>query len=155
VFQFIGHRVLKLSNPIGRRAIPKMKTMAAPLVRVKPKDLVKAGVQRVPRVAGTRDGLPLLDEGQMLDVANVIWCTGFRQDFSWIDLPVFDEHGEPRHRRGIVADQPGLYFMGLEFQYALSSDVVFGVGRDAEYVARHIASHRPADRVEQPAAATA
>jgi putative flavoprotein involved in K+ transport len=54
-----------------------------------------------------------------------------------------------------VADQPGLYFMGLEFQFAFSSDVVFGVGRDAEYVAKHIASHSPADLVPQPAAATA
>jgi len=155
VFRFVFHRVLSYSNPIGRRAIPKMKHTAAPLVRVKPKDLVKAGAQRVPRVAGIRDGLPVLDDGQVLDVANVIWCTGFRQDFSWIDLPAFDDDGEPKHRRGIVADQPGLYFMGLEFQYALSSDVVFGVGRDAEYVAKHIASHAAADRVDLPAAATA
>jgi putative flavoprotein involved in K+ transport len=82
----------------------------------------------------------------VLDVANVIWCTGFRQDLSWIDLPVFDEEGEPRHRRGIVADEPGLYFMGLEFQYSLSSDVITGVGRDAEYVAKHIAARQHTDR---------
>jgi putative flavoprotein involved in K+ transport len=151
----VGHNVLKWSNPIGRKVLPKMKTMAAPLVRVKPKDLVRAGVRRVPRVAGVRDGLPLLDDGQVLDVANVIWCTEFRQDFSWIDLPIFDEQDEPKHRRAIVADQPGLYFMGLEFQYSVSSDVITGVGRDAEYVAKHIASRAPADRMREPAEAIA
>ncbi|MFL5797644.1 MAG: flavin-containing monooxygenase [Actinomycetota bacterium] len=155
VFRFMGHHVLKWSNPIGRKVLPRMKTMAAPLIRVKPKDLVKAGVQRIPRVAGVREGLPLLEDEQVLNVTNVIWCTGFRHDFSWIDLPVFDEHEEPKHYRGIVADQPGLYFTGLELQYSLSSDVITGVGRDAEYLAKHIASHRPADRVGQPARAIA
>ena len=66
-----------------------------PLVRVKPKDLAAAGVERVPRTAGVRDGLPVLEDGRVLDVANVIWCTGFRPDFSWIDLPVFDDDGAP------------------------------------------------------------
>ena len=146
VFRFVGHHVLCWGNPIGRKVLPKMKHMAAPLVRVKPKDLVRAGVQRVGRVSGVRDGLPLLDDERVLDVANVIWCTGFRQDFSWIDLPVFDDEGEPKHRRGVVADEPGLYFMGLEFQYSLSSDVITGVRRDAEYVAKHIAARQPMDR---------
>ncbi len=155
VFRFLGHRVLTWSTPIGRKVLPKMRTKATPLIRVKPKDLVNAGVQRVPRVAGVRDGLPVMDDGQVLDVANVIWCTGFQPEFSWIELPVFDEDGELEHRRGIVADQPGLYFVGLEFQHSVTSDVITGVGRDAEYVAKHIASHRPADRVDQPAAALA
>jgi putative flavoprotein involved in K+ transport len=155
LFRFVGHHVLSWGNPIGRKVLPKMKHMAAPLIRVKPKDLVRAGVQRVPRVAGVRDGLPLLDDGQVLDVANVIWCTGFRPDFSWIDLPIFDEEGEPKHRRGIVADEPGLYFMGLELQYALSSDVVTGVGRDAEYVAKHIAARQGTGRRQVQAEATA
>jgi putative flavoprotein involved in K+ transport len=155
VFRFVGHHVLTWSTPIGRKALPKMKMKATPLIRVKPKDLVKAGVQRVPRVAGVERGLPLLDDGQVLDVANVIWSTGFRQDFSWIDLPALDEHGTPKHHRGIVSDQPGLYFVGLEFQYSVTSDVITGVGRDAEYVAKHIASHRPSGRVDQPAPAIA
>jgi putative flavoprotein involved in K+ transport len=102
-----------------------------------------------------RAGLPLLDDGQVLNVANVIWCTGFRQDFSWIDLPIVDEHGAPKQRRGIVADQPGLYFVGMEFQHSVTSGVITGVGRDAEYVAKHVASHQSADRVDQPAAAIA
>jgi len=116
---------------------------------------IRAGVQRVPRVAGVRDGLPVLEDGRTLDVANVIWCTGFRQDFSWIDLPIFDEKRAPKHRRGIVADEPGLYFVGLKFQYAVSSDVITGVGRDAEYVAKHIAAREASTPVKARAEAVA
>jgi putative flavoprotein involved in K+ transport len=76
-------------------------------------------------------------------VANVIWCTGFRPDFSWIHLPVFgDEEKEPTHHRGVVATEPGLYFVGLLFLYAMSSAFLPGVGRDAKHVAKHIASSR-------------
>ena len=60
------------------------------------------GVERVPRLTGVRDGLPVTADGDVLDVATVIWCTGFVPDFSWIDLPVFDRDGEPRHDRGVV-----------------------------------------------------
>jgi putative flavoprotein involved in K+ transport len=80
-------------------------------------------------------------------VANVIWCTGFRPDFSWIDLPVIrDDKIEPIHRRGIVSNQPGLYFVGLFFQYAASSGLVGGVGRDAAHVVDAIASRTRGDR---------
>ena len=97
---------------------------------------------RVPRTAGVRDGRPLLDDGRVLDVANVVWCTGFEPGFSWIDLPVFDAHGEPEHQRGVVAAAPGLYFVGLHFLYAMSSTMIHGVGRDAEYVAERIVERR-------------
>lgn len=137
---FVGHRVLTLRTPIGRRMRAKVLTQAGPLVRVKPKDLARAGVERVERVTGVRDGLPMLADGRVLDVANVIWCTGFRHDLSWIRLPIFDDDRRPMHRRGVVPSQPGLYFMGLVFQYALSSDVLPGVGRDARHVVKHLAS---------------
>ena len=58
------------------------------------------------------------------DVTNVVWCVGFRHDLSWIDLPIFGEDGAPMHERGVVTSEPGLYFMGLPFQYAV------GVGHD-------------------------
>ncbi len=80
----------------------------------------------------------------MLEVANVIWCTGFVADFGWIDLPVFGEYGYPIHQRGVVASQPGLYFMGLPFQRTLSSVLIGGMGRDAEYIARRIREASPA-----------
>jgi putative flavoprotein involved in K+ transport len=141
LFRVIGHRVLTVDTPIGRRLRPRLLAHGAPLVRVKPRDLAAAGVRRVPRVVGVRDGRPLLADQRVLEVANVIWCTGFGPDFSWIDLPVFgDDPREPRHRRGVVADQPGLYFVGLSFLYAMSSGFLPGVDRDAEHVVQAIAA---------------
>ena len=137
---FAFSRVLSVDNPVGRRLRPKLLTAAAPLARVRRRDLAAAGVERVPRTAGTRDGLPLLEDGRVLEVANVVWCTGFRHDFGWIDLPVFDDHGEPRHDRGVVADHPGLYFVGLFFLSSVTSALVGGVGRDAGHVAAKLAS---------------
>jgi putative flavoprotein involved in K+ transport len=142
VVRFMGHRVLTRRTPIGRKVVPKLIAHGAPLIRVKLKDLAAAGVEQVSRMVGVRDGYPELADGRVLDVSNVIWCTGFRYDFGWIDLPVFGAGGEPAHRRGVVESEPGLYFMGLLFQYALSSDVLPGMGRDAEHIAKHIASRK-------------
>ena len=102
----------------------------------------------MPRTAGVRDGSPLLEDGRVLDVANVIWCTGFAPDLTWINLPVFNDDGEPVHDRGVVDSEPGLYFAGMYFQYALASVLIGGVGRDAEYVAKHIASRQLTGRPE-------
>ena len=76
--------------------------------------------------------MPVLDDGRVLEVANVVWCTGFESDFAWIDLPVFDEEGAPLHDRGVVRSEPGLYFLGLYFLYAMASQLVGGAARDAE-----------------------
>ena len=89
-------------------------------------------------MSGAENGRPVLANGRVLDVANVVWCTGFRQVFDWIDLPIFDANGWPQESRGVVPGAPGLFFCGLAFQYALSSTVLPGVGRDAEYVAKRI-----------------
>jgi putative flavoprotein involved in K+ transport len=140
VLWFIASRVLTVRTPIGRKIRPGALARGAPLIRVKPQDLAAAGVERVARTADVRDGLPVLEDGRSLDVANVIWCTGFRPDFSWIDLPVFDGEGEPKYERGVVASEPGLYFVGLHFLYAFTSENVGGVGRDAGYLAKRIAS---------------
>ena len=139
VLRVLFHRVLTLSTPIGRKVRPKATSRGGPLIRVKTKDLDAAGVKRVPRMAGVREGRPLLEDGQILDVANVVWCTGFDPGHAWIDLPVF-EQGEPAQWRGVVQSQPGLYFVGLHFLYALSSTMIHAVGRDAAYVAEHVAS---------------
>jgi putative flavoprotein involved in K+ transport len=111
-----------------------------PLGRVRRKDITRAGIERVGRTTGVRDGYPLLDDARVLDVSNVIWCTGYTPDFSWIDLPLRTRHGLPIHDRGIVESVPGLYFIGLPFLYSLSSALVGGVGRDAEYIVDHLAS---------------
>jgi putative flavoprotein involved in K+ transport len=145
MFRVIGHWVLTVDTPVGRRMRPKLINHAAPVVRVKPADLAAAGVERVSRMIGTRNGLPVLEDKGPTPVENVIWCTGYRPDFSWIDLPIFGQDRgvmQPRHVRGTVADVPGLYFVGLYFLYAMSSGFVPGVGRDAEHVARQIATRR-------------
>jgi putative flavoprotein involved in K+ transport len=143
LFGLIGHYVLTVNTPIGRRVRPKLLAHGAPLVRVRPKDLAAAGVERLPRIVGVRDGLPELEDERVLEVVNVIWCTGYRPDFSWIDLPIFGDNGrEPTHYRGIVESEPGLHFVGLFFLYAMSSGFFRGVGRDAEHVVKAIASRK-------------
>jgi putative flavoprotein involved in K+ transport len=134
------HRVLSIANPIGRRMRPKMLYGGGPLVRTKPYQLTKAGIERVPRVAGVQDGKPVLADGRVLDVANVVWATGFHPGFSWIDLPIFGADGLPEHEGGEVAREPGLYFLGLHFLYSMSSEMIHGVGRDADRIAGRIAA---------------
>ena len=145
--RFVGHHLLTLSTPFGRKAQPRYIYHGAPLIRVKLKDLAAAGVEQVARTVGMEDGRPALEDGRVLDVSNVIWCTGFREEFAWIDLPIFGEDGRPLHDRGVVVGEAGLYFVGLVFQYAASSEVLPGVGRDAEYVAKYIASREPIGRL--------
>lgn len=113
-----------------------------PLGRVRRKDLISAGIERVGRTTGVRDGFPVIEDRGRLEVSNVVWCTGFTPDFSWIDLPLPMHNGFPIHHRGIVESVPGLYFVGLLFLYSLSSALLGGVGRDAEYIADHIAAGR-------------
>ena len=137
--RFVGVHVLTLRTPFGRKAREGFVKGGTIVVRVKPNDIAAAGIARVPKVTGVRDGSPVLEDGQVLDVANVIWCTGFRQDFSWIDLPIFDESGAVAHDRGVVPAEPGLFFLGLPFQFAAASDTLPGVGRDAAYVAKRLA----------------
>jgi putative flavoprotein involved in K+ transport len=148
LIRFLGHHVLTMKTPVGRRMRPKMLSSAAPLVRVKPWDLDNAGIVHVPRVAGVTYGLPLLEDGQVLHVKNVIWCTGYQHNFSWIDLPVFEENGEPVHELGIVNKMPGLYFVGLHFLYSMTSATLMGVGRDAKRIAKAIASRTNEGAVE-------
>jgi putative flavoprotein involved in K+ transport len=148
VLRGIFHRVLTLDTPLGRRVRPKLVSQGGPLIRVKPEDLAAAGVRRAPRVAGARDGRPMLVNARILDVANVVWATGFHPGFSWVDLPILDERGEPKHVRGVVEGEPGLYFVGLHFLYAPSSTMIHGAARDAGYVADVIA--RRAGQPERP-----
>ena len=149
IVRFVGHRVLTVRTPIGRKVRPKLLSKGRPLVRVKPKDLIAAGVERVPRVVGVRDGLPVLEDGSIVEVKNVIWCTGFLPGFSWIDLPILGDRQEPAHSRGLVADLPGLYFVGLHFHYSATSETITGVSRDAKRIAMHVASRKPAEKISE------
>jgi putative flavoprotein involved in K+ transport len=139
-FWWFASRVLTVDTLVGRKVRPKALTGSAPLERVRPKELSAAGVERVPRTVATRDGLPVLEDGRVMEVANLIWCTGGRPEFGWIDLPVFDGDGLPRHDGGAVAEQPGLYFIGLWFLSGFTSSLLGGVGRDAERIADQISA---------------
>ena len=138
VLGFVFHHVLTVGTPIGRRVRRKALHRVTPLIRIKPRDLIAAGIERVPRTAGVRDSRPVLENGEVLDVANVVWCTGFHPAFDWVELPIFGEKGDPRHERGIVGEEPGLYFIGLHFLHAMSSSMIQGVGRDAKHIAERI-----------------
>jgi putative flavoprotein involved in K+ transport len=144
VLRGLFHRVFTVATPIGRRVRPKVLHGSGPLIRTKRPHLIAAGVQLVPRVTGVEQGRPKLEDGRVIDAANVVWCTGYHAGFSWIDLPVFGEDGQPQHQSGIVPAQPGLFFVGLHFLHAFSSTMIHGVGRDAERIAAAIAA-RPSE----------
>jgi putative flavoprotein involved in K+ transport len=154
VMKFLATRVLTVDTPVGRKLRRKIRAHGGPALRVKRADLAAAGVERVlERMVGVRDGLPLLESGRVVDVPNVIWCTGFRPDYSWIDLPLELEDGYPRQYRGAVPALPGLYFVGMLFLHSFSSMLILGAGRDAKRVARQIAARRAKGPVARKRAA--
>jgi putative flavoprotein involved in K+ transport len=156
LMRFLWSRVLTVDTPIGRKKRAEIRTHGGPLLRIKAADLEAAGVERVfGRTAGVQNGLPVLDDGRILEVANVIWCTGFRPDYSWIDAPIsLDEDGYPEQTRGVVDSSPGLYFLGLPFLHSFSSMLILGAGRDAERVVKHIASKANGRRTTRRARAS-
>ncbi len=140
VVVFAFRHVLTRRTPMGRKEMAAVRLHGAPALRVKRKDLLDRGVDRTEaRVTGVSGGLPQLDDGTVVDAATVVWCTGFRQTFDWIDLPVIGDDGWPREYRGVVESEPGLFFCGLSFQFAMSSMVFWGIGRDTGFVVDRIA----------------
>jgi putative flavoprotein involved in K+ transport len=142
VIRGMFHHILTMRTPMGRKFRSKMHGRGMPLIRTRPGQLERAGVRRIGKITGIRDGKAVSDDGKTVPFASVIWCTGFHSGFDWIDLPVLDDHGDPRQRFGKATDVDGLYFAGLHFQYAVSSMMVAGVGRDARRVAGWIAATR-------------
>jgi len=139
LFRVVFHRIMTVDTPIGRRARPNFLKKGLPLIRTKLADLRRAGVTLVSRTESVSGGKPRLADGTVLDVAAVVWATGFRLDRQWIDLPVFDADGEPIQHSGMVPDEPGFYFVGPHFSYSASSTMIHGLGRDAQRVAETIA----------------
>ncbi len=129
-----------MRTPLGRKMRGHVRGEGgAACSACKRSDLDEAGVHRTEeKVTEVKDGKPVLGDGRALNVANVIWCTGFNKDVSWIQIPVTGEDGWPEQERGVVSSSPGLYFLGLPLQYAFASMLVGGAGRDAKYVANHI-----------------
>jgi putative flavoprotein involved in K+ transport len=160
VWLFIGTHVLTMDTPLGRKMRPHIRHGGAPLLRYRKKDLAAAGVERVlAKTVTVQDGKPVLADGRVLDVQNVIWCTGFRRDDSWIKVPFeVDQDGYPEQYRGVVDSAPGLYFVGMLFLHSFASMLIVGAGRDAERVAKHIAAEakgRPASAQDRALEAVA
>ena len=137
VLRFVFHRLLTLDTPFGRKAHPSGAPRGGPLIRTRPKEIEAGGVQRLQK-PWAWSGRPVLEDGQKLDVGTVVWCTGFQAGFSWIELPVFGPDGQPIHKRGVATNEPGIYFTGLHFLYAMSSTMIHGAARDAEYIAKAV-----------------
>ncbi len=131
---------LTVDTPPGRWFVQRARefTGGHPVVGVTPEDLLRADIQRVPRLTGVSGGQPVLEDERALDVPNIIWATGFTRDYRWIKLPVFDAKDEPIHHRGAVLAEPGLYFVGLPYQSSVLSGLVAGADVDANYIAKQI-----------------
>jgi putative flavoprotein involved in K+ transport len=136
----------KVDSRIGRRALARNT-----LISSGPRDLRRYGIDQKSRVVGAEDRTISFADGSELDVNAVIWATGYRPDYSWIELPVLDERGQARHRRG-VTDVPGLYFLGLSWQHTRGSALIGWVKDDAEFLAARIAAGAEAPAGAEPAA---
>ena len=148
VFAFT--HVLSRRTPMGRKEMDHFRFHGGPALRVKRTDLLPRGVERVhARVVGVENGRPLLADGRVVDVANVVWSTGFQQAFQWIDLPVFDDHGWPGSCAVSSSGHPGSSSAALSFHSAASPMLIHGATRDSAYVATRILQRRAAAR--QPA----
>lgn len=147
VVELFFKHVATIRTPVGRKMRPQVRMGGGPLLRVRLGDLDRAGVERHDeKTVGVRDGRPMLADGTVLDVANVIWATGYRPDYSFVAAEVVGEDGWPVEERGVSLTLSGLYFLGVPFQYAFTSMLVTGAGRDAKYVV---------DRIAERVAATA
>ena len=138
VYWWFVSNIVTVRTPIGRRAKKSIIHGGSPLLRVSSKDLDIAGIERLPRMTGTKDGNPQFEDGRVVNVASIVWATGYKPDFSWIEMNVTDETGWPVTSRGIAQSVKGLYFAGMPFLYGLTSGLVGGVGRDAEFISKHI-----------------
>ncbi|WP_062318206.1 flavin-containing monooxygenase [Demequina maris] len=136
-------KVLNRRTPLGRRVAPRALAHGAPLIRISARDVADAGVRRAGRIDGVDRGLPVAD-GAPLDVDAVLWCTGYRGNLSWIDIPALerDAHGFPVAPFGLVPEVPGLGFVGMPFQTRLASPLLGGVGEDAASVVAALAPAR-------------
>jgi putative flavoprotein involved in K+ transport len=150
VMWFMATRVLTVENRFGRKVRDHFldPPRGIPLGRVRRKDFAAAGIKRVPRMTGVKNGYPVLEDGTTLDVSNVIWCTGYVPNYDWLDLSLPTHNRVHIHDRGIVQSCPGLYLMGLPFLYSLSSALLGGVGRDARHIVDHLEATRIARRPE-------
>jgi putative flavoprotein involved in K+ transport len=127
-----------LNTTVDSRLGRKLSTRDT-LIGSSPRELTKRyGVDLKPRVVDANGRRVRFEDGTELEVDAVIWATGYRPDYAWIKLPIFDADGRLRHRRG-VTDASGLYFLGLTWQYTRGSALIGFIKDDAEFIAAKIA----------------
>jgi putative flavoprotein involved in K+ transport len=142
LYWWFASNILTVKTPLGRKAKESIVKGGGPLINVSVKDLVTAGVEQVARMTGIESGQPKLEDGRIVKVSSIVWATGFKPDFSWLGVKVTDEkNGWPLTKRGVSTKVKGLYFMGMLFQYGLTSGLIGGVGRDAAFIVKHIQSN--------------
>jgi len=139
-FVWVNKYILNTGTPMGRKFQKViMKGSGAPLIHISPEAAQAAGVNILPRLKGVHHGCPITKAGEIIEPAAIVWCTGFHPDYSWLDLPgAIAANGYPATHRGVSLQYPGLYFVGSQFQYSLTSTWLGGVGRDADYVVKHL-----------------
>ena len=123
---------------LGRRLKRKALSGGDALIGIPERELQRAGIVRVGKIEAERGGLPVCGDA-VVAPSVIVWCTGFRPDYSWLELPAIGEDGFPKHERGVAPDVPGLFFLGLRFQHRLNSSLIGGVGDDAAFVAERVA----------------
>ncbi|QIN78600.1 SidA/IucD/PvdA family monooxygenase [Rubrobacter marinus] len=144
----IGVMDVSVDSRIGRW----MSRTEVPLIGVKVSRFRREhGIEVLGRTLRADGATVILEGARSFDVASVVWATGYREDYSWVDAPVFDEAGVPVHERG-VTESPGLYFLGLDWLYQCGSGHLGWVHRDAAFLAEKIEDlTRPHDAAETEA----
>lgn len=126
------------------------------LIGSSPRELRRSyGVELKPRALAASGRTVRFEDESELEVDAVIWATGYRPDFTWIDLPILDSNGRLRHRRG-VTDVPGLYFLGLTWQWTRGSALIGWVKDDAAFLTEQLTASngaKPRAVPEAPGAA--
>jgi putative flavoprotein involved in K+ transport len=125
-----------MAKTIDSRLAQRLKDRET-LIGSSPRGARKQGIRLRPRVTGANGSMLTFADGTQQAARAVIWATGFRLDHSFVHAPVFDESGRVRHQRG-VTDVPGLYVLGLPWQYTRGSALLGWVKDDAAYLARRI-----------------
>jgi putative flavoprotein involved in K+ transport len=136
------HHLLTVRTPIGRKAAIGFHSRGGPLIRTSIEDATSKGVSLRPRVTGTEGDTVLFADGTSLQPDTVIWATGSTPDLAWIAGLPLGLGDVPVTQRGAVEGMPGLFTMGMPFQYGLTSAIIGGVGRDAAWIADRIAATR-------------
>ena len=144
----LGFMRVNTGTRLGRR----LQTRGEFVIGTNQRRLKSAGVRFRPRLVDARGHTARFADGGRLDVPVVIWATGYRPDYSWIDVPGVVADGRAVHRRG-VTDVPGLYFLGLSWQFTRGSALIGFVTDDAAYLAEEIVDRARSGRSSQVASA--